>query len=196
MKPDADVHYCTVAHRALVVALAPLTDDDFRSPSLLPGYSRGHVVTHLANKARAHVWVFGGPSAGEIRQLHPDGYDADRAAADGARRSADELRADLRQSFDLLETTWHGLDDVLWESRGIMTAGPRTMTEIVRHHMRNVEVHHVDLDIGYRPVDWPANFVEGELPKRLRSLLDRADHAELLAWLLGRSSAPELQGPW
>jgi len=196
MKPDADIHDCVEAHRALLASLASLTNDDFRSPSLLPRYSRGHVVTHLANKARAHVWVFGGPPAGETRQLHPDGYDADRAADAGASRSAAELRADLTQSFDLLEAAWEGLDDALWEQQAIMTAGPRTMTEIVRHHMRNVEVHHVDLDIGYRPADWPASFVEAELPKRLRALPHRTDHAELLAWLLGRSSAPELQEPW
>lgn len=196
MKPDADIDSCVAAHRALLAALGPLTDDNFRSPSLLPRYSRGHVVTHLANKTRAHLWIFGGPPVGEIRQLHPDGYDVDRAVDAGASRSASELRADLTQSFDLLQAAWESLDDALWTSNGIMTAGPRTMTEIVRHHMRNVEVHHVDLDIGYRPADWPANFVEGELPKRLRVLPDRADHAELLAWLLGRSPAPELQGPW
>jgi len=154
------------------------------------------VVTHLANKARAHVWVFGGPPVGETRRLHPDGYDADRAADAGATRSAAELRADLTRSFDLLETAWEGLDDALWDRQAIMTAGLRTMTEIIRHHLRDVEVHHVDLDIGYRPADWPASFVEAELPKRLRALPDRTDHAELLAWLLGRSPAPELRGPW
>jgi hypothetical protein len=53
----------------------------------------------------------------------------------------------------------------------------------------------VDLDIGYRISDWSAAFVEGELAKRLRDLPGRADHAELLAWLLDRAPAPEL-GPW
>src|SRR5438105_8746360 len=103
MKPLADIDACGAAHRALLAALGPLTDDDFRSPSLLPRYSRGHVVTHLANKTRAHVFIFGGPPVGEIRQLHPDGYDADRAADAGASRSGAELRADLTQSFDLLQ---------------------------------------------------------------------------------------------
>jgi maleylpyruvate isomerase len=196
MKPDADIGCCVAAHRTLLAALASLTDDEFRAPSLLPRYSRAHVVTHLANKARAHVWVFGGPPVGETRRLHPDGYDADRAADAGASRSATELRGDLTQSLAQLEAAWASLDEALWVREAIMTAGSRTMTEIVRHHLRNVEVHHVDLDIGYRPADWPAHFVEGELPKRLRSLPDRADHAELLAWLLGRSSAPDLEGPW
>ncbi|MEO8695079.1 MAG: hypothetical protein ABI658_16245 [Acidimicrobiales bacterium] len=69
------------------------------------------------------------------------------------------------------------------------------MVEIAAHHLRNVEVHHVDLDIGYQPRDWPEFFIEAELAKRLRALPDRANHADLLAWLLGRSPAPEL-GPW
>jgi len=84
----------------------------------------------------------------------------------------------------------------MWDRQGIMTAGPRTMTEIVTHHLRSVEVHHVDLDIGYLVSSWPPIFVDGELAKRLRALPNRADHADLLAWLLGRATAPELLGPW
>ena len=48
-----------------------------------------------------------------------------------------------------------------------MVAGPRTMAEIIGHHLRNIEVHHVDLDIGHHPSDWPSILVEGELRKRL-----------------------------
>lgn len=196
MKPLDTIEACRASHLALLAGLAPLTDDDFHAPSLLPRYSRGHVVTHIANKAKAHVLIFGGPAVGEIRQLHPDGYDPDLAADLGASRSAAELRSDLTRCFELLETTWDALDDTLWDRRGVMAAGPRTMAEIVAHHLRNVEVHHVDLDIGHRPSDWPTILVEGELSKRLRSFPDRADHAEILAWLLGRAPAPELADPW
>lgn len=195
MRPEELIAACQTGHRNLVAALAPLSDDDFRSPSLLRGYSRGHVVAHVINKAKAHAVLFGGPRAGEIRRLHPDGYDADRAAGAGASRSAVEFRTDLAQSFEQLEAAWEALDDHMWGHHAIMTAGLRTMAEAVAHHLRNIEVHRVDLDIGYRPSDWPALFVEVELDKRLRRLADRADRAELLAWLLGRASAPEL-GPW
>jgi uncharacterized Actinobacterial protein TIGR03083 len=196
MRPAPEIEACRTSHRRLLAALAPLTDGDFRSPSLLPRYSRGHVVTHLANKTTSHVLLFGGPAAGEIRQLHPAGYDADLAADTGAGRSAAELRSDLERSFALLEAAWDALDDALWDQQGVMTAGPRTMAEIITHHLRNVEVHHVDLDIGYRVSDWPPIFVEGELAKRLRALPNRTDHADLLAWLLGRARAPELVRPW
>ena len=171
MKPVDTIAACRTSHRLLLASLAPLTDDDFRAPSLLARYSRGHVVTHIANKSSAHVLTFGGPAAGEIRQLHPDRYDPDLAADLGASRSAAELRSDLVQCFELLEATWDALDDILWDRLGMMAAGPR-------------------------PSDWPSILVEGELSKRLRSFPDRADHAEILAWLLGRGPAPELTGLW
>lgn len=185
-----------MSHRQLLTDVAALTDDDLRSPSLLPGYSRAHVLMHLVNKAAAHVLLFEGAAVGEIRRLHPVGYDPNQAAAAGVGRSASQLWADLAASLELLEQAWDGLDPALWARQGIMTAGQRTMVEIVAHHLRNVEVHHVDLDIGYQIAEWPTTFVQGELAKRLGALPDRADHAELLAWLLDRAPAPRLVGPW
>ncbi|MGH8994885.1 MAG: maleylpyruvate isomerase N-terminal domain-containing protein [Acidimicrobiales bacterium] len=80
MEPADYIEVCRTSHRQLLEGLAPLEDHDFRAPSLLPRFSRGHVVSHLAKKARAHAWLFGGPAGGEVRRLHPAGYDADAAA--------------------------------------------------------------------------------------------------------------------
>jgi maleylpyruvate isomerase len=195
MEPAEYIEACRASHERLLNGLRPLVDQDFRAPSLLPRFTRGHVVTHLANKAKAHAWLFGGPAVGEVRRLHPAGHDADAAADLGADRSAVELRADLKRSFDLLEAAWLGLDDNSWNELGEMTAGPRKMVEIIAHHLRNVEVHHVDLHIGYLASDWPVQFVDGELAKRISTLSQRADHADLLAWLLGRAPSPDLE-PW
>src|SRR5215212_9821079 len=123
MRPAVTIDACRVSHRRLLASLSPLTDDDFRAPSLLPRYSRGHVVTHLTNKINAHVRLFGGAAAGETRRLHPEGYDPDVAAEAGAGRSADELRSDLQRALELLEAAWDGLDDGRWDQQGIMTAG-------------------------------------------------------------------------
>lgn len=195
MRPAPLIDTCRSSHRQLLDSLERSTDDDVRQPSRLPGYTRGHLITHLTYKARAHVALFEGAAAGETRRLHPVGYDADAAATAGAARAAAVLHADLTASFALLEAAWDGLDDGLWDRPAIMMAGPRPLSEVVGHHLRNVEVHHVDLDIGYQVGDWPDAFVEAELTKRLAALADRADHAELLAWLLDRAPAPDL-GPW
>lgn len=195
MRPDAEIDACRASHRRLLAAIAPLEDGDFRAPSALPRWSRGHVVTHLADKAKALAWLLGGPAVGEVRRQFPEGHDHDLAAETGAARPAAELRTDLARSLDLAEVACDALDDGLWDRQGIVTPSLRPMDEIVRRHLRDVEVHHLDLDIGYRPADWPALFVEHELGKRLRDLPERADHADLLAWLIGRAAAPDL-GPW
>jgi maleylpyruvate isomerase len=196
MRPDEVIEACHNADRSFVAAVASLSDGELSSPSLLPGYSRRDVVAHVINKNEAHVRLFGGPLVGEVRHLHPDGYDPDRSAHAGALRVTSDLRAALERSFGELEDAWDALDDDMWDAHGIMTAGPRTMNEIVSHHLRNVEVHHVDLDVGYGPADWPECFVEPELVKRMRLLPDRVNHSDLLAWLLGRASAPKLTEPW
>jgi maleylpyruvate isomerase len=192
MRPLDLIEACRSSHRRLLGALSRLTDEDLRQASLLPGFTRAHVIAHVANKADAHSELFVGALVGEVRRLHPEGYDPDAAADRRAHSLAVEARDDLEESLDRLEAAWDGLDEPLWQSTGIMMAGPRTMTEIVGHHLRNVEVHHVDLDIGFAPADWTSVFVEGELAKRLQTLPDRARHADLLAWLLDRAPAPPL----
>jgi maleylpyruvate isomerase len=195
MRPGVLIEACRASHRRLLTDLSRLADEDCRQPSRLPGYSRGHVIAHLVNKADAHTVIFGGPPAGEVRRLHPEGYDPDAAADAAAKRSAINLHRDLEQALGRLEAAWDALDQALWDRTAIMSAGSRTMGEIVGHHLRNVEVHHVDLDIGYTVADWSDVFVEDELAKRLIALPERADHAELLAWLLDRAPAPPLT-PW
>ncbi|MFM8776484.1 MAG: maleylpyruvate isomerase N-terminal domain-containing protein, partial [Actinomycetota bacterium] len=46
---------CAEAHQRLLTALGSLTDDQCREDSLLPNWSRGHVLTHLARNADSHV---------------------------------------------------------------------------------------------------------------------------------------------
>jgi maleylpyruvate isomerase len=196
MRPAEKLDACRTSHRRLLADLAPLTDTDFRMPSLLPRYLRAHLVTHITNKARAHIGLFEGAAAGETRRIHPVGYDPDEAVSAGAGRSAMQLRADLTTSLKDLEAAWDRCDDEMWGRQALMMAGPRTMVEVLAHHQRNIEVHHVDLDLGYRASDWPAEFVETELTKRLRALPGRANPPDLLAWLLDRRPAPVLVGPW
>ena len=196
MRPTATIEACRQGHRRLLAGVARRSDDDLRAPTLLPRFSRAHVVAHVTAKSLAHVRLLEGAAAGEVRRVHPDGYDPDAVAARGVGRTASGLHADLARALAALEAAWDILDDDHWSRHGVMAAGPRTMAEIVGHHLRNVEVHHVDLDIGYLPSDWPAELVDAELPRRLRSLPGRAPDADLLAWLLGRAPAPELTGPW
>jgi maleylpyruvate isomerase len=68
------------------------------------------------------------------------------------------------------------------------------VAELPFRRWREVEVHHVDLDLGYGPADWPDAYVEEELARTVAGL-DGGDRRRLLAWLVGRAGVPKL-GAW
>jgi maleylpyruvate isomerase len=66
---------------------------------------------------------------------------------------------------------------------------------------REVEVHLVDLGVGYETADWPEHYLAAELPRLLTQLplrLDGPGRRALTAWLLERGELPsDLRlGPW
>jgi maleylpyruvate isomerase len=195
MRPRDAIATVIAGHRQVATAVAGLDDDGMRRPSLLPGWSRARVIAHLAHKSRSHVVVFEAARAGLVGNQYPDSQAAADVESEAwSQRPTGELIRLLVDGFAALEDAWANLGDNAWNRRGISSAGERSMVEFVDRHMRDVFVHHVDLGIGYGPADWPPVFVNAELPKRLRDLPERAEHSALLAWLLGRTGAPELSG--
>ena len=79
---------------ALQHSLESLTDEQCREPSLLPDWTRGHVLTHLARNADALRNLVHWARTGEKTRMYPsrEARSADIEAGSG--RSADELRAD------------------------------------------------------------------------------------------------------
>ncbi len=195
MRPTALIAMGLAGHRRVIQAVNRLSDDEFGAPSLLPDWSRSDVIAWVALKSKSHVYLMDGPTLGELRRQFPDDYDQLAMVRSEASQEAEHLRSTLAIAFHELEASWRRLTDHLWTSEGITTAGRRSMTEILARHLRDVEIHHVDLDVRYQPSDWPTEFVDLELAKRLGDLDRRADRAELLAWLLGRRPAPQL-GLW
>ena len=98
---------------------------------------------------------------------------AEIAAGRDARSAA--LLADLRRSCDALMESWHQLPDDAWGRIGRGFQTERTMREWVWSRWREVEVHHVDLGLGYSPSEWPVAFAArglehafDDLPKRAK----------------------------
>jgi maleylpyruvate isomerase len=195
LRPDDVINACKEAHRRLFASVEPLDDEAFWRPSLLPGWTRAHVITHLARNADSHTWLFEGAAIGEVRRQYPTLEARDRDIEAGATRTAESLRTDLHGACERVERAWAALPEDDWDREGIVVAGARTMGEIVFRRLREVSVHHVDLDVGFTPEGWSTIYVEGELARRLANLADRADHTALVLWLLGRADAPEL-GSW
>lgn len=203
----------------LLQAVDDMSDDDAHSSSLLPGWTRAHVLTHLARNADGLANLAHWARTGEERPMYPGGpetRDADIEA--GANRHIGDLRLDLDDASERLLGAFadfpeEGLDREV-TARGGTWAG----WELPLMRIREVEIHHVDLGAGYTAADWSDDFVRrtldqlapqfrsrGDCPvRRLESSDGRAwdvgetgpelagAAAGLLSWLVGRSAGADL----
>lgn len=197
------VSQCGVSQTRLERLISHLTDVQAREPSALPGWSRGHVITHLARSADGLNRFVDGVQKGVDAEMYPGGPDA-RAAAieEGAARPMDLMRADTAFSGHRLLDSLAGLAEDQLDTP-LKWRKPITARELPVFRWRELEIHLVDLDLGYTTADWPDEFVGFNLERELAALPQRApdvtppvlrDH-ELLAWLVGRLSGaglPEL----
>jgi maleylpyruvate isomerase len=192
-----DLAACQKAHKRLLATVSTLTDPQAHAPSRLPGWTVGHVLTHLARHADSVVRRLGASARDEVIDQYVGGP-AGRAAAieAGAGRSATALIDDVRSSAAALEAAIVTMPPDAWERVTVAVTGDRQPAwAVVHRRVIEVEIHHVDLGLGYEPGDWPAEFVAELLVDGLPALAGRADPNELLAWILGRGEAPELP-PW
>ena len=193
--PTVLIDGCVAAQAALLADIADLNDDVARRPSLLPGWSVGHLLTHIARNADSMTWRLEGAELGELRDQYPGGLEQRSSdIEDGAGRPAAELVADVRQSADALERIMTELPLAAWDapsrtSRGVV----EDSRDAALSRWREVVVHHGDLGLG--PVPFPLALVDLWLPRELPRLVERADPAELLAWVIGRGDPPVL-APW
>ena len=190
----ADRDDVIAAQAALVDHLRGLDPVDPTVPSRLPGWSIGHVLTHLARNAESHIRML----AGFDQYPHGrDGRDADIEA--GAGRAWDELVGDVERTCAALTAAFGATHDWSEPAHGSSAGRPRAMLPFARQ--REVEVHRVDLGLGYEFGDLPARYLRKEL--RLMDMLWKANKPmgmtplpeaalaapppERLAWLMGRA---------
>lgn len=192
------------AHARVAATLDALTDDEARGPSLLPGWTRGHVATHICRNADAlHRFTVGVLNGISAKEMYPGGPDA-RAAAieEGADRPAALLAADFRFAGGRCVDTLGKLTEDLFDTP-VAWRRPIAARHLPLLRWRELEIHHVDLGLAYTPVDWPTEFVtstiESELPRLSKAAPDIAvpdlPDAELLAWLIGRHKSADLPEP-
>lgn len=147
------------AYVKLEGTLSDLTDSAVGEPSLLPGWTRGHVLTHLARNADSHVRLLEAAADGQLVEQYAGG--AEGRAADieaGAGRDAARLVEDVSASHQRLTDLWAALPDEAWDRSVNSNRGMRPAWRLVWSRWRELDIHHVDVDLGYRPSDWSDDF--------------------------------------
>jgi maleylpyruvate isomerase len=171
--PATEVELVGRATRQVLRALDDLTDQQAAEPSRLPGWTRAEVVTHLARNADGIRNMVEGAAQGEVASMYPSPEARLAGIAAGRGATAAELRADLRGAHERLLEAWSALPADGWDRIGRASA-KRTMHDFVWVRRKEVEVHHVDLGLGYEPSDWPVGFVDDALDEIFGSLPARA----------------------
>lgn len=188
---------CRAAHVRMLTELEGLTDPVARQPSLLPDWTVGHVVTHLARNAEASVRRVQAAVRGEVVEQYIGGSQGRAIEIDaGAGRPAVDLVADVALWSQRLDGVFASFPDDAW-GRPVRTVdgGEHAVGMLPLRRWREVEVHLVDLGLGFTPEDWSPGVVDRALPGLVAGLAARTSSRVLMAWLLGRGAAPELS-PW
>ena len=140
----------TDATDRLLTTIRSLDDGAVHEPSLLPGWSRGHVLTHIARNADGIGNVLRTAITGEVTPMYvsKEARDADIQA--GAGRSAADLEADVESSAERLlalfaEVPADQLDLRVPDGRGRQVRVRNT----TGMRLSEVDYHHVDLATAY-----------------------------------------------
>jgi maleylpyruvate isomerase len=173
---DPDLELVTRETDLLLETVHGLDDDAVRRPSRCPGWSRAHVLTHIARNADGLAGLLEDVSAGRDAFMYPSQQARNDDIEAGAGRSAAELEADVETSADrwleavadtpaeVLDVRTPRLRDV-GDSERQEALRPRV---VPRMRLRELVFHHVDLDAGYTFADAPADFVLRELGESAR----------------------------
>jgi maleylpyruvate isomerase len=192
-----DVEAATERLLRTAEGLDPLT---VGKPSALPGWTVGHVLTHVARNADAYTNLLTGARTGE----EIPGYASPQARIEGieagAGRPLREQIVDLREAHERFADAAAAMPAEAWTVH--LPSTGQSAAAVPWARLREVEVHHVDLGAEYSPADWSDAFAlrllrevaGGFDPAQLRLVLRPygIDHPILLG---GDPDAPVVGGP-
>jgi maleylpyruvate isomerase len=199
-------------------------EEAFAAPSALPGWSRAHLLTHIARNADALINLLTWARTGVRTPAYASREQRDADIEAGARRAIGEIRTDVIESSDRLAQAVRVMPKAAWSAR-VENAQGRDLpaSDIPWLRAREMWIHAVDLDVGASFADMPAPMVVELLADVTTTMRTRPDcpavclvapdgttwsvgdpaaativtgsAPELAAWLVGRSTGRNLRTP-
>ncbi len=149
----------TDASARLLATAASLDDAAVGAASALPGWTRGHVLTHVARNADGATnlltWARTGIETPQYASLTQRTADIE---AGGGRDTAAQLE-DLDAACARFADAVSAMPAAAWSTVVRWTDGRESpAAQVMWRRLREVEIHHVDLGTGYQPSDWSEAF--------------------------------------
>ncbi|MGH7920345.1 MAG: maleylpyruvate isomerase family mycothiol-dependent enzyme [Candidatus Dormibacteraceae bacterium] len=141
--------------------------------SPLPGWTRGHIVTHVARNADGVTRLLGWARTGVEDPMYGDRHPRNEDIAAGAGRPLGDQVADLRQACRRLDAALDAMPDAAWSAT--ISAATRQISAGYLPWMRAREVwlHALDLDLGATYRDLPPEFARRFLGEVIQDLSGR-----------------------
>ena len=210
---DDCVTGCAASHQALLAMLGSISPDDIDvwcdQPSLLPKWSRGYVLAHLARNADSHSHLFSEAALGREGEQYAGGL---KGRAEGiateAQLSGKKLVRRTRESIYQLEAAWARSPGEAWLGKGRNAVGAElAIADLPLLRWREMEVHMHDLGVGFTYAQWNALYVRHDLSRMSMRYTSRLpmgmtglpplalalSENERLAWLFGRVTPAGLE---
>lgn len=147
-------------HALFATATGCLVEQEFSAPSTLPGWTRKHVVAHVAANADALANLVHWAATGIPTPMYASREERDAGIAKGTAMTGAELTDWLLASAQSLENAMSRLTETQWNHE-VVTVQGRTLpaTELPWLRSRETCVHVVDLDLDAGFVDLPEDFL-------------------------------------
>jgi maleylpyruvate isomerase len=157
--PAPDSAEIDAATARLLVTARTLSDVDVLAPSGLPGWTRGHVLTHIARNADSLVNRLVSAATGVDVPQYPSQAARDAGIEAGADRPIAAQIRDLEESHQRFTEAVVTVPPAGWATDQRWRSGEtRPASKILEARLREVAIHHLDLDAGYSASDWPSSF--------------------------------------
>ena len=150
----------TAGEQALGTAMGRLVETDFAGPSLLPGWTRAHLLAHVAGNADALTNLLTWARTGVETPMYPSMAARDAEIARRAVLTPAELDAEVLDATRRLAEAVAGMPEEAWTAQ-VRTMQGRTVpaSEVFWIRAREVWVHAVDLDAGVELADLPEDLL-------------------------------------
>ncbi|WP_256840938.1 maleylpyruvate isomerase family mycothiol-dependent enzyme [Ornithinimicrobium cryptoxanthini] len=161
------------ADRALAVTMARMTEAQLHESSRCDGWTRAHVLAHVARNADGLQHLVQWATSGREHPAYSSPEQRDQDIEEGARQPLPRLRADVvaaSNAFRSRVETLRGRTD-LSEVR-IASGRPTPGDRVPWMRLREVTYHHVDLDLGFTFAHVPPEVVRAgitEAVERVRA---------------------------
>lgn len=168
--------------------------DDLRGASLLPGWTRGHVVTHVARNAEGLVRLLSWARTGIQTPMYPSLEARTAGIEAGAGRPLAEQLDDVRRTGEAFAAAVRDLSPQHWAATVHTTRGDPVPASVVPW-MRVCEVwlHLVDLDAGAELDALPED-ISAALVRDVASWMDSRVSARVVVRIPGREQVTFGQG--